>query len=284
MTPPHSPAAAANLEPLSTAATDAPVQTSPCCQEEGRAQQPRAQATSVIRHTSDSQPCSQWSRNMPSTHSNLVSLKNETKSNGSCNNDDRERNQSPFCAQSLTTSLKTSTAVVPTESAPVSVGGFAIGANILSMPVQFQLVPVAPVKGSGHPAVAPCPVSTTADSPAILCQQSAPPVVLIHPQIPSGSMMFILPQPAAPKQPMAAGGGTKLATIAPAPGSGGHSTVRRVSSMDLQSPENTSKVRSHVCSHVECGKTYFKSSHLKAHMRTHTGKSQAREHLHYDIL
>ena len=71
------------------------------------------------------------------------------------------------------------------------------------------------------------------------------------------------------QQTMARPGNQNFQTIAPAP----LSSVPLEAPRQGASPDDLSRRRIHKCHIADCGKTYYKSSHLKAHVRTHTGKS-----------
>lgn len=127
------------------------------------------------------------------------------------------------------------------------------------MPVICQMVPL-PANNSLVTTVVP---SSPPSQPPAVCS----PVLFMGTQVPKGTVMFVVPQPVvqSPKPPVVSPSGTRLSPIAPAPGFS-PSAARVAPQID------SSRVRSHICSHPGCGKTYFKSSHLKAHVRTHTGE------------
>ncbi|CAF89521.1 unnamed protein product [Tetraodon nigroviridis] len=162
----------------------------------------------------------------------------------------------PTCCSSEATRLKAPRS--PPEEPPPS--------SPPPAPLLCQVFPVSGQTGVISAFVqAPAPVPPAGGPKAILPQAApgfAPPLLV-------GSAVLWVPQPAAAPPPQSSPavmnlGSTKLLPLAPAPvfmptGSGAPQT-------------DFCRRRNYVCNFPGCKKTYFKSSHLKAHLRTHTGE------------
>ncbi|XP_062253432.1 Krueppel-like factor 11b [Platichthys flesus] len=97
--------------------------------------------------------------------------------------------------------------------------------------------------------------------------------LIVGSAMPQGTVMLVLPQSSVSQashcsQTVMTLGNTKLLPLAPAPMyvPAGPSCSTAPAKMDF------SRRRNYVCTFPGCRKTYFKSSHLKAHLRTHTGE------------
>ncbi|XP_045717470.1 Krueppel-like factor 10 [Phyllostomus hastatus] len=251
---------------------------------------PKAQATSVIRHTADAQLCNH--RSCPVKAASILSCQDNSFQRRTHLSVEAARKNIPCatvspnrskCERSAVADVdekasavlydfpvpsSSETVICRSQPAPLSPqqksvlvsppAGVSTG-GVPPMPVICQMVPLP----ANNPVVTTVVPSTPPSQPPAVC----PPVVFMGTQVPKGAVMFVVPQPVVqnPKPAVVSPNGTRLSPIAPAPGFS-PSTAKVTPQID------SSRIRSHICSHPGCGKTYFKSSHLKAHMRTHTGE------------
>lgn len=120
-----------------------------------------------------------------------------------------------------------------------------------------QQVPVYPPSPPYHMIPMQYGVATPPESPSTYGYMSAHPTPAVtHQQVPSAATLYphILPSP--PSSP------TEESDIKPEP-------IKKRRGRRTTYPK---KVTIHTCQHEGCSKTYSKSSHLKAHLRSHTGE------------
>ncbi|XP_029794177.1 Krueppel-like factor 11 isoform X2 [Suricata suricatta] len=151
---------------------------------------------------------------------------------------------------------------LPRKATPV------ISVPVPSSPVFCQMIPVTGQSGA-FPAFLKSPPQLSAGTVKPILPHAAPAArpVFVGPPVPQGALMLVLPPGALPPPASpcgAAAGGPRLLPLAPAP-------VFITAGQSCTPQVDFSRRRNYVCSVPGCRKTYFKSSHLKAHLRTHTG-------------
>ncbi|NWW70160.1 KLF10 factor, partial [Climacteris rufus] len=287
LTPPYSPSdleMSQVIHPLGKALSEAATARREA-ERSPAARPPKARATSVIRHTADAQLCDRTT--CPVRTATVLkyqdSAARETDSKLNAKAEPSVCSVAPSRASAETGKLSvaegrtaepalgplplTKSSVCREESVPDPAQQPAVaappsptqGSGAPPVPVICQMVPL-PANNNVVTAVVP---NTAPSQQPALCQ----PMVLMGTQVPKGAVMFVVPQPVVQgtKAPIVSPNGTRLSPIAPAPGF--------VPSTAKTTPQaDSSRIRSHICSYPGCGKTYFKSSHLKAHVRTHTGE------------
>lgn len=272
----------------------------------------RAMATSVIRHTADSIPCQNHIPVAPKSEKTRETVMATTV----CQKQQQQQRQHmtkteqmitpPSPPAPLTTSkteqqpspsntldsVSTSTPVtqqqnsppippVPTTLSPPPINSPQFICHMFPVSSQPGIISAfipntVPTSSTGIRTMATpiLPQPTSANTAPV--QQS----LIVGSAVPQGTVMLVVPQSSVSQAPhcpqtLMTLGNTKLLPLAPAPVymSAGPSGSTTAAKMDF------SRRRNYVCNFSGCRKTYFKSSHLKAHLRTHTG-----EHLQESLV
>lgn len=246
----------------------------------------RAMATSVIRHTADSSPTS---HNIPAPAPSPCQHMETPRQPQTCSTaplpqprfseTEAESTRGHCATESMDTSPSSSESpspyVSPSHSPPASSSPPSSSPSPLpGSPVLCQVYPVSGRTGMISAFVqAPVQVHSTGGPKPILPQSASSfsQPLLVGSSVTQGAVMFVVPQTSmsqAPQgsQPVMTLGNTKLLPLAPAP------VYMASGQSSSPSQADFSRRRNYVCNFPGCKKTYFKSSHLKAHLRTHTGE------------
>ncbi|XP_036398065.1 Krueppel-like factor 11b isoform X2 [Megalops cyprinoides] len=263
MTPPHSPSSTEALTTTAAPSSSAPVSRACSCRGPQPADLPtappcRAMATSVIRHTADSSPCQHIPAAPPagSPPAPRQDLRNAVSPCMRPPEAPPPPQPEPQCSNVGGMPGKDSDMPTTLSQPPIS-----------SPPIICQVVPV-----TGQPGMISTFIQAQAPGVKPILPQTATLTqpFLVGSAVPQGTVMFVVPSspvsqtPQGPQTVMTVGN-TKLLPLAPAP-------VYLPPGQNSISHMDFSRRRNYVCNFPGCRKTYFKSSHLKAHLRTHTGE------------
>ncbi|XP_041716832.1 Krueppel-like factor 11a isoform X1 [Coregonus clupeaformis] len=264
--------------------------TAPLLESSGAQELPsRAMVTSVIRHTAD-RALSQHSINIPPQ--SLIGIQHTTSNRNptaaslaetvpmqtepqSCSTGPCvkvEKDVSPSSPNSSTGPSSPLTLRSPSQTTATS----RSSPPIPSSQVLCQVFPVNGRTGmiSAFVHQGPVQMQTQGGPKPILAQSPSSfpqPLQLVGSSVTRGTVMFVVPQSPVSQaslcqQTVMTLGNTKLLPLAPAP-------VYMPSGQSSNATQaDISRRRNYVCNFPGCKKTYFKSSHLKAHLRTHTGE------------
>lgn len=220
----------------------------------------RAMATSVIRHTADSSLCRhiptagapQQQKQQIKTEEQTTERQHTIPSHPTPPPPPHYMTEVP--CNPLRTGEKPPSPLVPQSPPPTP-----------SPPIICQTFPV-----NSQPGMISALIQSPSPRPSPGVKSILPQPVLLGTTVPQGAVIFVVPQapvsqaPQCPQQSVMTVGNTKLLPLAPAP-------IYMPSGQSHTPQTDFSRRRNYICNFPGCLKTYFKSSHLKAHLRTHTG-------------